>query len=267
MPIAYYPTYRVTAADPSVGAYWQQWRRCRSGRAGRSGFCGSCWCSTCWPPALHSLAPAMAATPGRPGGVGPRPSAPIFLRPRRGVGGGLRPAGADLPPWKWTNFGPFDLPDEPAAALPGLLPRRLCGSARTASTAACSSTEGGLARRWAVWLAAALRRAGADGLHLADARRRRRRPSSSSSRPTSASSWPARRAASSSGGVSALRPAPVAGLRRPFRPAPMVCISCTMYLSSGCSMPCWTCPLFAIVKAAIVFGVTLLLSWGRPSRR
>ena len=25
MPLAYYPTYRVTAADPSLAAYWQHW--------------------------------------------------------------------------------------------------------------------------------------------------------------------------------------------------------------------------------------------------
>ena len=43
-PIAYFASYRATAADPSFPAFWQHWMALRCGRPGRHGFYGSYSC-------------------------------------------------------------------------------------------------------------------------------------------------------------------------------------------------------------------------------
>jgi hypothetical protein len=88
MPVTYYPTY-VTAADPAerplatfdgaavlaVRPQWFLWHRWRSIAGG----------------GLHRLPRARwTETLGRIGGVGARPSDPIFCCAGRGVGAGLR---------------------------------------------------------------------------------------------------------------------------------------------------------------------------------
>ena len=241
MPIAYYPTYRVSATDPSVAAYWQAWWALPFWPSGPLWFLWQLLLFDLLAAGLFKFAPQTGSAPRRVVGIGAHLSAAIFFRPGRGIGGGLRPVGADLHAVEMDPFRRVRFPTESAAALPGVFPRRtrhrrLRPRPRPAfDRGRTGPTLGDLARGGAGLLA------GLDGLHGADIRRRRQgaHRAAACRRPQLRRGL-RERLLLLRGGVSALWPAPLVRSTTDFPRAPMVCIWCTMYLSSGCSMPCWT---------------------------
>ena len=156
VPVALYPVYRFTAVDPSWSAFWAHWIALPFWP------CGPLW-FLWYLLALNSAAALLYLLVPRLGEFLGRISAKAGAYPGRyfialvGVSAlAYIPSAAVFKPWDWVQFGPFAF--QPSFALvyvvyffAGLgvgaygLEQGLLGSDRM------------LARRWAVWLAGALR--------------------------------------------------------------------------------------------------------------
>jgi len=172
---------------------------------------------------------------------------------------GLCPAALAYSPWEWTSYGPFSFQVSRALHYRFILRPvarwRLWPRPRAARQRRCSGAELGLlACRFGPGLCAVGAADIADGgwrpsaAPRADYRGARFRPGLRVRllRPDGA----------------VLRFAPNGGeFSTVFRSMPTACISCTTSLSSGCNTRCCPRGLFAIGKAAIVFGGTLALTW------
>ena len=208
-----------------------------------------------------SLRARMERKPGAPGGIGARPSDPILCRAGRGVGAGLRAAGFGLFAMGMDKLRAVFISAQPGAALSGLFLRRLRGrrlwprprAARQRWRA--GAALGRLARRLGRGLCAVGAADVADGGWPPGAAPRADRRGARFRR------WPARRAASSCWRCAFVSPRNGREFSTVFRSMPTACISCTTSSSSGCNTRCCPSALFAIGKAAIVFGGTLALSW------
>jgi glucans biosynthesis protein C len=105
-PLAYYPTYRVGAVDPSFGAFWQQWLALPFWPPGPQWFLSLLLVMNLMAVALHRLAPAS-----RDRLIGA--FAKLADRPVRFVAALLAvaavayvPLAMVFSPWTWTNTGP-----------------------------------------------------------------------------------------------------------------------------------------------------------------
>jgi peptidoglycan/LPS O-acetylase OafA/YrhL len=107
MPVAYYPTYAVTAADPSLSAYWQHWRALPFWPCGPQWFLWQLLTMNALAAALCRLAPAWSGRLGRlANGSRERPvrffaglvvvSALVYV-----------PVALIHTPWTWSNVGPL----------------------------------------------------------------------------------------------------------------------------------------------------------------
>jgi peptidoglycan/LPS O-acetylase OafA/YrhL len=155
MPIAYYPTYRVSAADPSVAAYWQAW-----------------WALPFWPSGplwflwqlllFDLLAAGLFKFAPQAGSLLAGLAASARTYPLRYFFGLVAvsavayvPLALIFSPWKWTHFGAFDFQmSRPLHYLVYFLAG--LGIGAYGLDRGLLSTEGGLGERWGIWLAAAL---------------------------------------------------------------------------------------------------------------
>jgi glucans biosynthesis protein C len=153
MPLAHYPVYRVTAVNPSWSAFWSQWIALPFWPSGPLWFLWQLLALDLLTATLFRFAPGAVERLARlSSGAGDRParyfgglvaiSALVYI-----------PAAWVFRPWDWLQFGPFAL--QPSFTLhyivyffAGLgvgafgIDRGLLGSA------------GMLARRWAIWVVA-----------------------------------------------------------------------------------------------------------------
>jgi glucan biosynthesis protein C len=130
MPVAYYPAYVVTAADPGVAAFWQHWSALPFWPCGPQWFLCQLLALNALAAVLHRCAPDLTARLGQL-------AATAQAHPLRFFAGLVAvsavvyvPLALAYTPWAWVN-GAYGLER-------GIL-----------------SAEGPLARRWAAWLAAA----------------------------------------------------------------------------------------------------------------
>jgi peptidoglycan/LPS O-acetylase OafA/YrhL len=154
MPLAYYPVYRVTAADPGWPAFWSHWIALPFWPTGQMWFLWLLLTFNLAAAGLFWLAP-------RAGEVLTRLSAEAGARPGRffialAVVSALAyvPLAAVFAPWQWAQFGPF-------AFQPSFAPQYVIYFFAGVGIGACGlergllASDGALARRWARWLAAA----------------------------------------------------------------------------------------------------------------
>lgn len=156
MPVAYYPSYRVTAVDPSWSAFWRDWLALPMWPTGPLWFVLQLLLLNVAAAGLYRFAP-------RWGGEWLRTlSASAGDRPIRYFAGlatasavGYLPLAAIFTPWEWYQLGPFGFQ----------LSRELhylvyffagVGIGAYGLERGLLAADGVLARRWAAWYAAAL---------------------------------------------------------------------------------------------------------------
>jgi glucans biosynthesis protein C len=154
MPIAYYPVYRVTAADPSWLAYWRHWTALPFWPSGPLWFL--------WELLLFDiLAVALFLTASRLIEMLGRFTAAAGAAPRRYFVALLAASAATYVPLayafgvsNWVEFGPFDLqPDRPLLYLVYFFAG--VGIGVQGYDRGLLRPDGALARRWYIWLACA----------------------------------------------------------------------------------------------------------------
>ncbi len=109
MPIALYPTYLVTAVDPSVSAYWEHWRALPFWPSGPPWFLWQLLVFNIAAAAVFRFVPAWGEFLGRV-------SAMAAADPLRYFAGLIAlsaiayvPLALAFTPWAWKSFGPFSL--------------------------------------------------------------------------------------------------------------------------------------------------------------
>jgi peptidoglycan/LPS O-acetylase OafA/YrhL len=153
-PLAYYASYRATAADPSFAAFWQEWTALPFWSPGPQWFLILLLAFSVLAAALHVLAPRlrdrMFAAAAR-----------AAERPLRFFAGlaavsalAYVPLALAFSPWSWTNFGPvaFETTRIAHYAVYVLAGYALGAAGLGRGMLDC---DGPLARNWAKWLSAA----------------------------------------------------------------------------------------------------------------
>jgi glucans biosynthesis protein C len=140
MPVAFYPVYRLTAADSDWPAFWSQWNALPITPTGPMWFLWFLIALNIGAALLYRLAPDMSSFLARPlAAAGARPGR--FFAGIVGVTAvAYLPLSAIHSPWKWVGIGPFELQ---AAFAPQYALYFLLASpwGRMASDAACSTRK------------------------------------------------------------------------------------------------------------------------------
>lgn len=154
-PLAYYASYRVTAADPSFAAFWQRWRALPMWPAGPQWFLWQLLLLSAMGAALHGLSRSWRPVLGRMvAACNERPL--LFFAGLTALSAlGYVPLAMAFGPWEWTYLGPFSFQlSRPLHYLVYFFAGFAIGSYGTdRSVLRC---DGPIARHWAAWLAAAI---------------------------------------------------------------------------------------------------------------
>ncbi|WGS02510.1 acyltransferase [Bradyrhizobium sp. ISRA443] len=154
-PLAYYASYRVTAADPSVEAFWQHWRALPMWPTGPQWFLWQLLLLGILAAALQGLAPSWRhAASGLVASCNDRPL--LFFAGLTGLSVvAYVPLAMIFTPWEWTFLGPFSFQlSRPLHYLIYFLTAFAIGShGCDRSVLRC---DGPIARHWLAWLAAAI---------------------------------------------------------------------------------------------------------------
>jgi len=154
MPLAYYPVYRTTAADPGWSAFWSHWMALPFWPSGPLWFLGVLWTFNVIAAVLYLLAPQS-------GKFLARLSAGSRARPTRYFCALVAvsalayvPLARFFKPWDWVDFGPFAF--QPSFVLPyAVFFFAGAGIGACGLDNSLVAPGGMLARRWVVWLIAA----------------------------------------------------------------------------------------------------------------
>jgi surface polysaccharide O-acyltransferase-like enzyme len=154
-PIAYFASYRATAADPSAAAFWQQWRALPMWPAGPAWFLWQLFVLSALAAGLYALAPQWVHALGRLAGTfSDRPLA-FFISLITLSTLAYVPLAMVFTPWDWTFLGPFSLqcsrPLHYAVYFFAAFGLGSYGIDR-----GVLRYDGPLARHWLAWLAAAV---------------------------------------------------------------------------------------------------------------
>jgi len=153
-PLAYYPTYRATAVDPSLNAYWQHWLALPFWPNGPQWFLGQLLAFNVLAVAMHRFVPGwdqrlvrlVAFAGGNP--------VRFFVVLVTMSALAYVPLALAYSPFSWTNIGPISFQlSRPLHYLVYFLAGLAVGTYGLERSALAS--DGLLARRWAAWLAAA----------------------------------------------------------------------------------------------------------------
>jgi surface polysaccharide O-acyltransferase-like enzyme len=155
MPLAYYPAYRQTAADPGVAAYWKSWMALPFWPCGPQWFLWELLTFNIVAMLLHRLAPNWCGALGRLAGHA-RGSPLRFFMALAAVSAVVYvPLALIFLPWEWTHTGllSFQL-SRPLHYLVYFLAGFAIGT--DGLERSVLAVEGPLARQWAGWLGAGL---------------------------------------------------------------------------------------------------------------
>jgi glucans biosynthesis protein C len=152
MPVAYAPVYLVSAVDPSWSAFWSHWRRLPLTPTGPMWFLwflimlniGAAVVFRLAPGAGRVLAPLLAKAATYPG----RFLAVVVCL----TAAAYFPLSAIYSPWKWVEFGPFEVQ---ATFAPQYILYFIFGVAVGAYgyDRGLLAADGALVRHWAIWVA------------------------------------------------------------------------------------------------------------------
>ncbi len=153
-PLAYYPTYRATAVDPSLNAYWQHWLALPFWPNGPQWFLGQLLAFNALAVAMHRFVPGwdqrlvrlVAFAGGNP--------VRFFVVLATMSALAYVPLALAYSPFTWTNIGPISFQlSRPLHYFVYFLAGFAVGTYGLERSVLAS--DGALARRWAAWLATA----------------------------------------------------------------------------------------------------------------
>jgi peptidoglycan/LPS O-acetylase OafA/YrhL len=152
-PLAYYASYRTTAADPSLAAFWQHWQDLPMWPSGPAWFLWQLFAFSALAAALHSLAPQWLKTlSDHAARLDDRPLACFGMLTALSTLA-YAPLALGFSAWDWTWFGPFSFQiSRPLIYLVYFFAGVAVGSL---DDSRLLNSEGPLARHWLAWLAAA----------------------------------------------------------------------------------------------------------------
>jgi len=154
MPLAYWPVYRVTAADPSWSAFWTHWTALPFWPSGPMWFLWFLLALNIAAAALYALAPRTGGYLGRLSAGAGADSRRFFIALVGICALAYVPLSAMFEPWQWVQFGPF-------AFQPSLAPQYVIyffaglGVGAYGIERGLLQADGALAQRWPLWLAGA----------------------------------------------------------------------------------------------------------------
>ncbi|MEH2538215.1 MULTISPECIES: acyltransferase family protein [unclassified Bradyrhizobium] len=154
-PLAYFASYRLTAADPSFSAFWQHWRALPMWPAGPQWFLWQIFLLGAVAAALHAFAPhwlrALSTLVAR---VADRPLM-FFIALAALSALAYVPLAMAFTPWEWTFLGPFSFQlSRPLHYVVYFFAGFAIGSHGPEHS--ILRPDGPLARHWLAWLAAAI---------------------------------------------------------------------------------------------------------------
>lgn len=154
-PLAYFASYRLTAADPSFSAFWQLWRALPMWPAGPQWFLWQIFLLGALAAALHAFAPHwLRAASTRVARIADRPL-PFFIGLAAVSALAYVPLAMAFTPWEWTFLGPFSFQlSRPLHYVVYFFAGFAIGSYRPEHS--LLRPDGPLARHWPAWLAAAV---------------------------------------------------------------------------------------------------------------
>jgi hypothetical protein len=154
IPVAFYPVYRVTAADPSWSAFWSHWTALQVTPSGPMWFLWFLIALNMLAAALYRLAPNKSyfLPPRLAKAMAHAHTGRFFLAVICVSAAAYLPISGFYPPWQWIEFGPFEF--QPAFA-PQYVIYFLLGLAVGAYgyERGLLDVDGMLVRRWPIWVA------------------------------------------------------------------------------------------------------------------
>lgn len=154
MPVAYYPTYRLTAVDPSVTGYWRQWVSLPFWPCGPQWFLLQLLALNVVAGALHRWAPQWGGPLGRLSSSARSHPIRYFIGLATASALAYVPMALIFSPWEWGHFGPL--------AVQLSRPLHYCVYFFAGMSIGAYGLERGLlasdgllARRWLAWMGAA----------------------------------------------------------------------------------------------------------------
>ncbi len=151
MPVAHYPVYRVTAADPSWSAFWTHWIALPYWSVGPLWFLWQLLALNIAAAALYWLAPGF-------GGFACRLQSKAAECPGRyllGFGAisvlAYLPLASIFKPWEWSQIGPFSVQSAQAPLFAAYFFAGVAVGANGVERGLLDA-DGMLARRWRLWL-------------------------------------------------------------------------------------------------------------------
>lgn len=154
-PLAYYASYRLTAADPSPGAFWQHWRALPMWPSGPQWFLWQVFALSALAAALYGFAPRWRHGLSRFAGQ-MNDSPLVFFATLTGLSAlAYVPLAMTFTPWDWTGLGPLALQySRPLHYLVYFFAGVAIGG--YGCDRSVLRTDGPIARHWLAWLAAAV---------------------------------------------------------------------------------------------------------------
>jgi glucans biosynthesis protein C len=154
-PIAYYASYRLTAADPSPLAFWQHWRALPMWPSGPQWFLWQVFAMSALASALYHFAPRSGQALSRwVGRLNDRPL--VFVASVTALSAlAYIPLALAFTPWEWANIGPISFQYcRPLHYLVYFFAGYATGS--YGCDRSVLRADGPIARHWLAWLAAAV---------------------------------------------------------------------------------------------------------------
>jgi peptidoglycan/LPS O-acetylase OafA/YrhL len=155
IPMAYYPSYRVTAIDPSIIAFWRHWLALPFWPPGPQWFLWELLVLNVLAAGLHGFAPRWYEVFGRLSAAARANPVRFFAVLVAASALAYVPLALIFSPWTWFNVGPFSFQhSRPLHYLVYFAAG--CAVGGYGIDRGLLAADGALARNWKVWLGAAL---------------------------------------------------------------------------------------------------------------
>lgn len=155
MPLTYYPTYLVTAADPSVDSYWQQWLALPFWPCGPQWFLWQLLALNVLAAGMYRFAPAWSQALGRLAATARTRPIRFFAMLCCVSAVAYLPLALQFSPWRWENFGPFSAQiSRPLHYLVYFFAGYAVGA--HGLDRGLLAGDGALVRNWGAWLGASV---------------------------------------------------------------------------------------------------------------
>src|SRR5262245_19236818 len=155
MPIAHYPVYRVTAAQPSVSEYWQQWTALPFWPSGPQWFIWQLLALNVVAAVIHRFAPGTGDILGRWAGLARARPGRSFIALVMASAVVYVPLALAVSPWSWVQWGPIGFQSSRPLHYAVYFFAGIAIGAYGLERGVLA-WDGLLARRWPLWLAVAL---------------------------------------------------------------------------------------------------------------